>query len=119
MSNIEDLCYEGEDITLKGKKRTLLYTNKGMKILARKFGTVMKGPNSLTEINSEMDEDTLDKVAILLHAGLVHEDPELTLDDVDNMINFGTMAYCIETITRAVEKSLPQVVGNVQSQPEK
>lgn len=118
MSNLEDLIYDGEEIFIGGKQRKLLFTNKGMKILAKEFGTVYKALNSMTTMNFEFDEDSLNKMAILLYAGLIHENKELTLDDVDNMIRFDLMPYCIEKLAKAMTGSLPQV-KNVKPQSEK
>lgn len=119
MSNIEDICYTGEEIVLRGKKRTLLYTNRGMKILAQKFGTVYKGLKVLKDLNYEFDESSLDNMAVLLHAGLVHEDKDLTLDDVENMMRFDIMPYVIGKLSIAIRASLPKAdnEGNSKSQP--
>lgn len=108
MSNIDDLIYKGEDVIINGKKRKLLYTNKGMKILAKEFGTVYKALNAMQKLNFEFDEDSLEKIAILLFAGLIHEDQSLTIDDVDNMLRFDLLPYFIEKISKAITGSLPQ-----------
>jgi hypothetical protein len=117
MSNIDDICYEGEEIKLKGKTRKLLYTTRGMKILAQKFGTVYKGLNILRGMDFEFDESSLENMAVLLYAGLAHEDKSLTLEDVEDMMRFDLMPYIIEKVSKAVSASLP-VVGNAQTQPE-
>jgi hypothetical protein len=120
MTNIEDITYEGEEIVFNGKKHKLLFTNKGMKILAKEFGTVYKALGCMRELNYEFDESSLDKICILLYAGLIHEDNSITIDSVGNMMRFDLMPYFIEKLSKAITGSLPQVTeGNAQSQKEK
>ncbi len=92
----------------------------GMKILSKEFGTVYKALNCMRNLNYEFDEDSLNKIQLLLYAGLIHEDKNLTMDDVGNMMRFDIMPYCIEKLSKAITGSLPQVEGgNAQTQPEK
>jgi len=120
MSNIEDIAYEGEEITINGKKRKLLFTMNGMKILAKEFGTVYKALGIMRELNYEFDENSLDKICILLYAGLIHEDKSITIDDIGNMMRFDLMPYLIGKLSKAITGSLPQSEeGNVQTQSEK
>lgn len=72
----------------------------------------------MRELNYEFDEESLDKMCVLLYAGLVHEDEELTLSGVGKMMRFDLMPYCIEKLAAAISGSLPQP-KNEKSQSKK
>jgi len=123
-TNIEDIIFDGIEIKLGGKKRKLLFTMDGMKILAKEFGTVYKALGIMRTLNYEFDESSLDKIRILLYAGLIHENNELKIEDINNMMRFDLMPYCIEKLSVAITGSLPQSEeseesGNAQTQLEK
>ena len=44
---------------------------------------------------------TLNDIAIVLHQGLLHEDPSLTLEQVQDLMTVDKVAACLDAITRA------------------
>lgn len=54
---------------------------------------------SLAELEDKMSIKTL---RVLLHAGLQHEDPELTLQDVGRMIDFENLSEVQEALSKAL-----------------
>ena len=106
--DIDDSSYDGEEIGLAGKIRHIKYTVKGLKIIAKKFGSVVKGFNSMQTINPEFDTETMDNLTLLLFAGLVHEDPKLTQDDVENSMTMTNMGQAFEKVMIAFDESTPK-----------
>lgn len=65
---------------------------------------------------SVLDEATWENMKIrdvvkFLWAGLIHEDPELTIDDVARMIHFGNVQMVMSAITETFHQSLPTPEG--------
>ena len=106
--DIDDMNYLGEEITLGGKVRHIKYTIKGLKIIAKKFGSVVKAFNDMKEMNKDFDVEGMDNITLLLHAGLIHEDPKLTTDDVENMLTVDNMLAIFNKITIAFNGSTPE-----------
>lgn len=107
MQDLDDLNYEGEEIKLD-KVRHIKYTIKGLKIIAKKFGSVVKGFNDMKAINLDFDEESMDNLALLLYAGLIYEDPKLTLDSVENFLTIGNMGKVFRKIMIAFNESTPK-----------
>ena len=100
--------YQGEEIRLGGKIRHLKYPITGLKIIAAKYGTVVAGFNKMKTMNPDFDEETLDDIAVLIYAGLVHEDESITLRAVSNMLNMDNMTPLFGKILAAFNGSTPQ-----------
>ncbi len=66
----------GVKIKIGKKTHTLLYTLKSLKLLTDRF------EQPLSQIFARFDSMDIDVIVGLLHAGLVHENPELTEEDV-------------------------------------
>ena len=107
MQDVDDLSYEGEAIKLD-KVRHIKYTIKGLKIIARKHGSVIKGFTDMQDMNPEFDIEGMDNLVLLLHAGLIHEDQKLTADDVENMVTMTNMALIMDKILKAFDGSTPK-----------
>ena len=105
--DIDDLNYEGEEIILD-KIRHIKYTIKGLKLIAKKFGSVVKAFDDMQKMNQDFDVETMDNLTLLLHAGLVHEDAKLTLDDTENMLTISNMPIAFQKIITAFNGSTPQ-----------
>ena len=105
--DIDDSSYDGEEIELD-KIRHIKYTIKGLKIIARKHGSVVKAFNDMQKMNQDFDVETMDNITLLLHAGLVHEDPKLTIDDVENMLTMVNIPIAFTKIIVAFNGSTPQ-----------
>ena len=105
--DIDDLFYDGEEITLD-RTRHIKYTIKGLKIIAKKHGSVVKAFNDMQKMNQDFDVEMMDNSTLLLHAGLVHEDPKLTIDDVENMLTITNMPIVFQKIITAFNGSTPK-----------
>jgi len=106
--DIDDMSYEGEEIKLGGKVRHIKYTIKGLKILAKKYGTVIKAFNKLENMNQEFDVETMDHLTLLLHAGLVHEDERITVEATENLLTFEILPVVFTKILKSFGGSMPQ-----------
>ena len=107
MPDIDDMSYEGEEIKLD-KVRHIKYTIKGLKIIAKKFGSVVDAFEQMKNVNQKFDIDTMDNLVLLLHAGLVHEDIKITVDEVENMLTMENMSTVFNKIIKAFGGSVPQ-----------
>ena len=105
--DIDDMGYEGEEIKLD-KIRHIKYTLKGLKIIAKKFGSVVKAFNDMQKMNQDFDVETMDNLTLLLYAGMVHEDSKLTLDDTENMLTITNMPIAFQKIITAFNESTPK-----------
>lgn len=119
--SVDDVVQDGIEIKLD-KTRRLKYTLKGVRILTKKYGSVQKAVQSLQKFNGEINEELIDNLSMLLFAGLVHEDPDLTQDDVENMIDLRYLNSLPALINTAMSDNLPQdtepnELGNEQTQP--
>ena len=106
--DVKDSWYEGESIQLGGKIRHIKYTFKGLKLIAKKFGSVAKAFNDMQTMDTNFTTETMDNLAILLHAGLIHEDPALTIDETENFLTMGNMTKIFTSIMKAFNGSTPE-----------
>lgn len=106
-NDIDDMIYEGEEIKLD-KIRHIKYTIKGLKIIAKKHGSVVKAFNDMKKMNPDFDCDTMDHLTLLLYAGLVHEDEKLTIDKVESLLTMKNMPIAFQKILVAFKGSTPQ-----------
>ena len=105
--DIDDCFYSGEEVKLD-KVRHVKYTIRGLKIISKKFGSVVKAFEKMQTLNQDMDTETLDNLVLLLHAGLIHEDKNLTVDDVENMLTMENLPVIFNKILVAFGGSTPQ-----------
>lgn len=114
--DIDDLSYEGEEIMLD-HTRHIKYTIKGLKIIAKKFGSVVKAFNDMQTMDPDFTIETMDNLVILLHAGLIHEDPKLTADDVENLLTISNLPVVFNAIIKAFSGSTPKPTEDSESEP--
>ena len=107
MSDRDAMGYQGEEVQLD-KIRHIKFTMRGLKIIAKKFGSVVGALKQMENINPDFDEEGMNHIAMLLQAGLVHEEKELTIDDVENMITFDNMTPIFQVIVRSLGGSIPE-----------
>jgi len=117
MPDIDDLSYQGEEIKLD-KIRHIKYTIKGLKLIAKKFGSVVKAFDQMKTMNQDFDIETMDHLVLLLHAGLVHEDAKLMVDDVENMLTMDNLMSVFHKILAAFGGSMPQPKDEVSETAE-
>jgi len=102
-----DFGYEGEEIKLD-KIRHIKYTIKGLKIISKKFGSVIEAFDGMKTMNQNFDTETMDNLVLLLHAGLIHEDSNLTVDAVENMLTIGNLPEIFQKIITSFSGSTPK-----------
>ena len=107
MQDKDDLSYDGEPITLD-RLRHIKYTIKGLKVVAKKFGSVVEAFDQMQKMNPNFDTETMDNLVLLLHAGLMHEDAKLTADDVENLLTINNMLIVFHAILAAFNGSTPK-----------
>jgi hypothetical protein len=106
--SIDDVSYEGVEVKLD-KVRHIKYTFAGMRIILKKYGSLQKALNVLSEMeSSDITEEGLDALSTLIYAGLIHEDEELTQKKVENIIDFRNITKLTEALTKALSGSLPE-----------
>lgn len=106
--SIDDVSYEGVEVKLD-KVRHIKYTLGGMRIILKKYGSLQKALNVLSEMgDSDLTEEGLDVLSTLIYAGLIHEDEELTQKKVENVIDFRNITKLTEALTEALSSSLPE-----------
>jgi len=83
------------------KERTLRLTMKGMVEFKR-----LTGKDFLKGIT--LDPHNIDEVGALMYACLLHEDKDLTLDDVLVMIDIENIFEVADKLSECITNSLPQ-----------
>lgn len=101
-----DFSFNGEEIKLD-KIRHLRLGIKGLKLLSKKFGSVEKAFKQFDKSN-DMDEDFLDILVAFLHACLVHEEQDITIEEVENLIDFPMITETFKKIANTLKGSMPQ-----------
>lgn len=83
----------GEKITVKlDRVRELKYDLNAGAVIAEHGGLDEKNPNSLSNLR------------LMLYAGLIHEDPDLTLEQVGAMARLRQLPKIAEAVSRALER---------------
>lgn len=83
---------KGVKVTLD-KDRFLKYTLNSMRKLEKEHGL---------NIDSLAENFDLDKVQLLLHTGLLKDDPEVTFEEVGELVDMANIQYVIEKLTEAL-----------------
>ena len=108
MSYVADVKNKTVKITLNdGKERTIRFTLNALAELEDKFGSVQAAFDKLEK------EHSMKALRAILWAGLLHESPDITEQEVGNLIDLGYMAQLMESIGTALDNDLPKepVVG--------
>jgi len=106
--DIDDMDYPGEPVKLGGKVRHIKFTIVGLKIIAQKHGSVVKAFKQMQTMNKEFDVEGMDHLVMLLHAGLIHEEPELTIEDAENFLTIRNMKIVFAAIIKSFNGSTPE-----------
>ncbi len=108
MAYVADVKNRVVKITLNdGKERTIRFTLNALAELEDKFGSVQAAFDKLEK------EKSMKALRTILWAGLLHENPDITEQEVGNLIDLGYMAQLMESIGTALDNDLPKepVVG--------
>ena len=102
MANLKDVKTEPVKITLlDGVERTLRFTLNAMAELEDRYGSV-------DAAFAELDKGSIKAVRFILWAGLMHEDPNLTEQQVGNLIDIQYMQELMNSVETALDTDLPE-----------
>lgn len=104
---VSDVRVKPVPITLD-KERTLKYDLNAFAELEERFGTIQKAFD-------ELQQQKLKAVRAIVWAGLIHEDPKLTEQQVGAMLSFADLASILPAVTEAIEAALPKVSAEDES----
>lgn len=92
------------------KPRTMYMNMRSLKLIQKEIGM------SVTELGEAMESNQvgIDVISVMIWAALVHEDPQLKVDDVDNMLDGNTL----NKATEAAMKAFAAFLGDGQKKPE-
>ena len=101
MANVKDVKSKAVKITLTdGVERTIKFTLNALAELEDRYGSV-------DEAFKQLDNNSIKAVRCILWAGLIHEDPELTEQQVGNLIDIQYMQELMTSINDAFESDMP------------
>lgn len=112
MSNVKDIKSKDIKITLNdGVERTIKFTLNALAELEDRYGSV-------DEAFKQLDNNSIKAVRCVLWAGLIHEDPELTEQQVGNLIDIQYMQELMTSLNDAFDSNMPEsesVPANAES----
>ena len=101
MANVKDVKAEAVKITLTdGVERTIKFTLNAMAELEDRYGSV-------DEAFKQLDNNSIKAVRCILWAGLIHEDPDLTEQQVGNLIDIQYMQDLMTSLGSAFDADMP------------
>lgn len=102
MANVNDVKSKAVKITLTdGVERTIKFTLNAMAELEDRYGSV-------DEAFKQLDNNSIKAVRCILWAGLIHEDPDLTEQQVGNLIDIQYMQELMTSLGEAFDTDMPE-----------
>lgn len=102
MANVTDVKSKAVKITLTdGVERTIKFTLNAMAELEDRYGSV-------DEAFKQLDNNSIKAVRCILWAGLIHEDPDLTEQQVGNLIDIQYMQKLMASLGSAFNADMPE-----------
>lgn len=102
MANVKDVKSKAVKITLTdGVERTIKFTLNAMAELEDRYGSV-------EEAFKQLDNNSIKAVRCILWAGLIHEDPDLTEQQVGNLIDIQYMQELMASLGEAFDADMPE-----------
>ena len=102
MANVKDVKPKAVKITLTdGVERTIKFTLNAMAELEDRYGSV-------EEAFKQLDNNSIKAVRCILWAGLIHEDPDLTEQQVGNLIDIQYMQELMASLGEAFDADMPE-----------
>lgn len=102
MASVEDVKSKAVKITLTdGVERTIKFTLNAMAELEDRYGSV-------EEAFKQLDNNSIKAVRCILWAGLIHEDPDLTEQQVGNLIDIQYMQELMASLGDAFDADMPE-----------
>lgn len=101
MSNVKDVKSNAVKITLTdGVERTIRFTLNAMAELEDRYGSV-------EEAFRQLDNNSIKALRCILWAGLMHEDSNLTEQEVGNLIDMQYIQDLMESVGNAFNADMP------------
>lgn len=111
MSNVKDVKSKKKTITLMdGVERTLCYDLNAMAEMEDKYGTV-------DDAFKALEGNSIKAVRFMLWAGLVHDDPSLTEQQVGSLIDVAYLHELMTSLGEAFEADMPDQKEAVEQNP--
>lgn len=102
MANVKDVKSKAVKITLTdGVERTIKFTLNALAELEDRYGSV-------DEAFKQLDNNSIKAVRCILWAGLIHEDPDLTEQQVGNLIDIQYMQELMASLGEAFDADMPE-----------
>ena len=113
MSNLADVKNKTVKITLNdGIERTIKFTLNALAELEDKFGSVQAAFDKLEKENS------MKALRTILWSGFLHESPDLTEQQVGNLIDIAYMQELVESLGTAFENDMVKGQQQIQAPAE-
>lgn len=101
MANVKDVKSKAVKITLNdGVEREIKFTLNAMAELEDRYGSV-------DEAFAQLDKNSIKALRCVLWAGLIHENPDLTEQQVGNLIDLTYMHELMSSLGTAFESNMP------------
>lgn len=101
MANVKDVKSKAVKITLTdGVEREIRFTLNAMAELEDRYGSV-------DEAFKQLDNNSIKALRCVLWAGLIHEDPSLTEQQVGNLIDIQYMQELMTSLGTAFDANMP------------
>lgn len=111
MANVKDVKSKNTTIKLTdGVERTIRFTLNAMAELEERYGSV-------DAAFEQLDKGSIKAVRCILWAGLIHEDPDLTEQQVGSLIDIQYMQELMTSIGTAFDADMPAVEGTTEQVP--
>lgn len=108
MSNLKDVKPRVKTITLNdGVEREIKFTLNAMAELEERYG-------SIDAAFKKLDEGSIKAARVVLWAGLMHTDENLTEMQVGNLIDLACLGKIMESMTSALNEDMPDAKGEEQ-----
>lgn len=102
MANVRDVKSKAVKITLTdGVEREIRFTLNAMAELEDRYGSV-------DEAFKQLDNNSIKALRCVLWAGLIHEDPSLTEQQVGNLIDLQYMQELMTSLGAAFSANMPE-----------
>ena len=109
MANVQDVKAKVVKITLSdGVERTIRFTLNALAELEDRYGSV-------DEAFAQLDKNSIKAVRFILWAGLMSDDPDLTEQQVGNLIDVRYLQDLMEDLGSALDQDLPTTEGTAEN----
>lgn len=116
MGKVENVRFKGVRVELD-RERHMRLTFSGIEYLIEKYGDLQKAFDAMQAIQGGITKDGIASIIDFSYACLMHEDRNLTRQDLADMLDIAMVAPLAEAIAKAVTASMPESKGGEQTPP--